>query len=248
MGKPLLLDLFCKAGGAGMGYSHAGFEVMGVDIEQQPHYPFTFHQADAVEFLKMLIGNFLAWLNLSDISAIHASPPCQKYTKSAKQWRKNGKNYPDLIAEIRSLLVETGKPYVIENVPGSPLVNPVVLSGGLFGMNVHRDRLFECSFSIDQPELPLAGKPIKMGRPVKDGDIIQPVGHFSGVPYARLVMGLPWMNQGELAQAIPPAYTEFIGRHLLSTLPANNGVQPSCQAADVDPKPLQSSLWPVATG
>jgi DNA (cytosine-5)-methyltransferase 1 len=194
-----------------MGYSRAGFEVVGVDIEPQPHYPFEFHQADALEYVAQHGAEF---------DAIHASPPCQKYTKAGKQWRGEGKEYADLIDATRSALLKTGKQFVIENVPGSPLINPTLLTGAMFGMLVHRDRYFETSFEIPFFLLPSAMRPVKMGRPVNEGDVIQPVGHFSNVAYAAMQMGIEWMSRKELSQAIPPAYTEFIGRYLMQAIEA----------------------------
>lgn len=199
------LDLFCCAGGAGEGYKRVGFNVVGVDIVPQPKNPHEFVLADA-------IGYLLEHGHKYDF--IHASPPCQAYTKAGKQWRKEGRDYPDLIAKTRDALVMVGKPWVIENVPGAPLIDPIMLNGSTFGIKVHRPRLFESSFKLPQPDVP-AMKPVKMGRPIKEGDIVQPVGHFSGVWYARKEMDLPWMGQKELAQAIPPAYTEWIARKWL---------------------------------
>jgi len=209
------LDLFCCAGGAGEGYRRAGFDVTGVDIETQPKNPHRFIQADALEFLRE---------HGHEYDFIHASPPCQQYTKAGKQWRKEGRVYPDLIAETRGALILSGKPWVIENVPGAPLINPILLNGSCFGIRVHRPRLFEASFALPQPAVPPM-KPVKMGRPIKEGDIVQPVGHFSGVRYAATEMGLKWMGQMELAQAIPPAYTEWIARQWLST--ANSPIRPN---------------------
>ena len=192
-----------------MGYSLAGFDVVGVDIEAQPRYPFEFHQADAIEFISKHGCQF---------AAIHASPPCQKYTKAGKQWRREGKEYPDLVHETRKVLRASGRHYVIENVPGAPLLNPIMLNGAMFSLLVHRNRLFETSFEIPFFLLPVPMKPVKMGRPVNQGDVIQPVGHFSNTKYAAQQMGIDWMTQNELAQAIPPAYTKFIGGFLLQSL------------------------------
>ena len=207
-----LLDLFCGAGGAARGYQRAGFYVVGVDHKPQPRYVGDeFVQGDALEYLR-------EYWHLFDF--FHASPPCQEYTKAAQQWRKEGREYQDLIEQVRDMLRDTGKPYVIESVPGAPLINPVILNGAMFGLNVHRTRLFECSFEIPFFLLPQGKKPVKMGRPVKAGDVIQPVGHFSGVAYAGEQMEIDWMNQGELSQAIPPAYTEFIGLRIMEGLDA----------------------------
>jgi len=208
MTKPKLLDLFCGAGGASMGYYRAGFEVEGVDIKPQPHYPFKFYQADALEF------------PLEGYDAYHASPPCQAYTKAGKQWRKNGRQYPDLIGAVRTRFEGEYRYWVIENVPGAPLFNPVILNGAMFGLRVHRKRLFENSFTVPFELQAQNKKPVKMGRPVrKSDDVIQPVGHLSGVAYAREVMGIDWyMTQREIAEAIPPAYTEYIGGYLINAI------------------------------
>ena len=131
--KPRLLDLFCGAGGAAMGYHRAGFEVIGVDIKPQPHFPLEFHQADALEF------------SLEGYDAYHASPPCQAFSTIAKQIRtmRPGKySHPDLIAPTRDCLVATDKPYVIENVRGASLISPVQLCGSWFGLDLHRLRIF----------------------------------------------------------------------------------------------------------
>jgi DNA (cytosine-5)-methyltransferase 1 len=205
-----LLDLYCCAGGAGEGYRLAGFDVTGVDIRPQPKNPHKFILADALEYLTE---------HGHEYDVIHASPPCQAYTKAGKQWRKEGREYVDLIAATREALQRTGKPWIIENVPGAPLRNPIFLNGSAFGIRVHRPRYFETSFPLAQPEVPPM-TPVKMGRPIREGDIVQPVGHFSGVRYAAKEMGLPWMGQGELAQAIPPAYTQWIGERLLANVPA----------------------------
>jgi len=219
-----LLDLFCGAGGCSVGYSNAGFGgIVGVDNVQQPRYPFEFVLADAVD----LIGTLLAGkpiptdcrlLYLDDFSAIHASPPCQKYART--KYLPTNKEHRDMIGITRELLLESGKPFVIENVMGAPLVNPTVLNGPLLGLPyVHRERQFEChGFDVPFNLIPPLGKPIKMGRRVKHGDIIQPVGNFSNVKYAREAMGIDWMTQKELSQAIPPAYTEYIGKYLLGAL------------------------------
>ena len=128
-----------------MGYYRAGFDVVGVDIDPQPRYPFEFHQADALAFLVEHGHEF---------DAIHASPPCQKYSLAAQQWRSSGQEYPDLVEDTRSALIMAGRPYVIENVPGAPLIDPIVLNGAFFGMNLRRTRWFETSFAIPFVLLP----------------------------------------------------------------------------------------------
>jgi len=202
--KPRLLDLFCCAGGASEGYRRAGFDVVGVDINPQPHYQFEFHQADALTF------------GLEGFDAYAASPPCQKYTQ-AQRIRDN--DHADLIAPIRARLIATGRPYCIENVTGAPLLRPIELCGAMFGLRTYRHRLFECNFPVEQPMHPAHEAPQrKMGRPVQDGEFIKVVGNFSGVDLARKAMGIDWMVRDELREAIPPAYTEYVGRAMLKTL------------------------------
>jgi DNA (cytosine-5)-methyltransferase 1 len=208
--KYRLLDLYCCAGGASFGYEQAGFEVVGVDIEPQPKYRGTFIQSDAIEYLRE---------HWQEFDAIHASPPCQSYSTSSMQFRLNGKVYPDLIEATRIELIKTSKPYIIENVPGSPLIDPVELCGTMFGLRTYRHRLFESNFKIDVPEHPKhINKNAKMGRRAKPDEFIQYVGHFSGVQIVAEMTGLTWLGQYELAQSIPPAYTKFIGEQLISYL------------------------------
>lgn len=204
--KPKLLDLYCGQGGAGMGYHRAGFDVVGVDINPQPRYPFEFIQASALMFL-MEHG--------SEFDAIHASPPCQAYTNAQKI---NKNKHPELIAPTRNLLLELGLPFVIENVPGAPLVAPVELCGAMFGLGTYRHRLFEDGnwFIKLAPEHPKHSFPtVKMGRRPEPGQMMHVVGHFSGVAQARVAMGIDWMSRDGLREAIPPAYTEFIGKQLI---------------------------------
>lgn len=205
--KARLLDLFCGAGGATKGLQRAGFYVVGVDIKPQPHYcGDEFYQADALTY------------PLEGYDAYWASPPCQCYTMAGQQWRNQGKDYADLISPIRKKLKATGKPYIIENVPGAPLINPVVLNGSFFGMILRRRRLFECSFDVPLILIPKEERfNFRMGRRPNNG-IVTPVGHFSDVPYVQKVMGIDWMNQSELAQAIPPAYSEYLGKYLLEAV------------------------------
>jgi DNA (cytosine-5)-methyltransferase 1 len=189
MTRPLLLDLFCGAGGAAMGYHRAGFDVVGVDIEPQPHYPFEFVQADALTF------------PLDGFDAIHASPPCQAYSWSARRWDIER---ADLVMPTRARL--RGVPYVIENVVGAPL---------LFGLEVIRHRLFESNVPMVEPFHP------RHRGTVKDGTYVTVAGHGGdnikgrgGRAAKQTAMGIDWMDDVELNQAIPPAYTEWIGRRL----------------------------------
>lgn len=204
---PRLLDLFCCQGGAGTGYARAGFEVVGVDIEPQPRYPFEFHQADAIEFL-LEHGH--------EFDAIHASPPCQAHTLAQRIQRNE---HPDLIEPTRRALLALGRPWVIENVPGAPLVAPVLLCGPMFGLHTYRHRLFESSVSLTVPEHPEhVARTTKMGRPPREGEYMHIVGNFSGVAAAREIMGMDWANRDGLREAIPPAYTEHIGAQLMQAV------------------------------
>lgn len=215
--KYRLLDLFCCAGGAGQGYREAGFEVVGVDIHPQPRYPFGFIQADALT----LKAEFLATFD-----AIHASPPCQSYSDLAKR-NGNADAWPRLIEPVREMLSEIGLPYVIENVEGAPLLNPVVLCGTMFpGLRVLRHRLFEANFHI---AVPPHGKHPKVhtfdkrkshyGQTNDMIDFVQVTGGGNcTVAAARDAMGIEWMNKGELNEAIPPAYTRHIGKFLMAHL------------------------------
>lgn len=208
--RPRLLDGFCCAGGAGKGYHDAGFDVVGVDINPQPHYPFEFIQADAVEVLND--RNFM-----SQFDAVGISPPCQKWTLAQ---RIQGNEHPDLITPSRQAVKALGLPYVIENVMGAPLIAPVMLCGAMFtGLRVYRHRLFESNFEIQVPDHPEHLAPLrKMGRKPEEGEFMHVVGNFTGVDYARKAMGIPWMVRNELSEAIPPAYTAYVGEALMGLL------------------------------
>lgn len=194
--KPYLLDLYCGAGGCSKGYADAGFEVIGVDIEDQPRYPYQFIKYDAKQFL--------IDYDLSIFSAIHASPPCQQY--SATNHFLN-KQYADDIWDIRFLLVQTEKPYIIENVPEAPLRNSVMLCGKMFGLDVIRHRLFESNITLFVPEHEKHHKQ-------KDVSFMTVTGSGYSIEKARKAMGIDWMIKKEMSQAIPPDYTEFLGRQL----------------------------------
>jgi DNA (cytosine-5)-methyltransferase 1 len=207
---PRLLDLFCCQGGASRGYVDAGWEVVGIDIDPQPRYPFAFIQADALDYLSYN-G---AW----DFDAIHASPPCQAHTKA---WKLNKRDHPKLIAPTRDLLIQTGLPYVIENVEEArdELIDPVMLCGESFELETYRHRLFETNWPLTAPEhLPHMVRTTKMGRVPIEGEYMHIVGNFSGVEKARGIMQMPWANRDGLREAIPPPYTRFIGRQLASAL------------------------------
>lgn len=203
-----LLDAFCCQGGASAGYAAAGFDVTGVDIAPQPRYPFPFHQGDAVAFIREHGAEF---------DFIHASPPCQLDSDCQ---RIRGNTHPDLIGPTREALNATGRPWVMENVRGAlpKLREPVMLCGAMFGLRTYRHRYFETGggFALCQPGHPQHAAPqAKMGRPVPPGHYGQFVGNFSGVPLARQVMGVPWMNRDGIRECIPPAYTRHIGAAFL---------------------------------
>lgn len=215
MSRPRLLDLYSCQGGAGYGYHQAGFDVVGVDLDPQPRYPFTFYQADAIQTLKSML-EVKRRFGTVVYDAIHASPPCQAFTNAQKIM---GNEHPDLLAPTRELLIELGIPYVIENVPGAPLREPVELCGAMFGLGTYRHRLFESNFTITPPEHPRhVIKTTKMGRTPVEGEMMHVVGNFSGVEKARKAMGIDWMTRDGLRESIPPAYTKFIGEQLIQQL------------------------------
>jgi DNA (cytosine-5)-methyltransferase 1 len=207
-----LLDLFCGAGGAGMGYSRAGFEVVGVDLKPQPRYPFEFVQADALEYLHDHGHEF---------DAIHASPPCQHYSRGSKQ-SGTGHLHPDMIEATRSALQASERPYVIENVGDARnwLREPILLCGAMFpGLLTYRHRLFETTFFALAPSHQTHRVKTPRSNVYVEGQFMTVYGHVSPVSKAREVMGIDWpMSQYEVAQTIPPAYTEFVGGHLIRSL------------------------------
>ena len=198
-----------------MGYYRAGFDqIVGVDWRAQRNYPFEFHQADALEYLALLCASGAR--NGDGFDAVHASPPCQAYSLMAYC---TGRTYRDWIPETRLALKQTGLPYVIENVCRAPLENSIELCGTMFGLKVYRHRAFECNLLLLAPgHLPHRDHMIQQGRGCSPKGFITVTGHggFAGyTAYARLAMGIDWMSQEELAQAVPPAYTEFVGRQLM---------------------------------
>lgn len=216
MAKPLLLDGFCKAGGAGMGYHRAGFEVVGVDVEPQRNYPFEFVQADFFEFVAEHGREF---------DAIHASPPCQAHSQMRHLSWLRGREWVNLIPATRDALRSAAVPYVIENVEGARrwMQSPIKLCGSSFGLDVRRHRLFEsnmllfpapCNHDSQEARFPPSG-PTRQN-PMR---VIVVVGGGMqkgiGVADFRRAMDIDWMTGKELSQAIPPAYTEHIGTQLL---------------------------------
>lgn len=216
--KYRILDLFCCAGGSADGYRQAGFEVVGVDIHPQPRFPFEFIQADVMELDKDFLSGF---------DAIHASPPCQSYSVLAKR-NKNGDQWPRLIGPVRHMLKETGLPYVIENVVGAPLIDPVMLCGTMFPgeLRVIRHRLFEANFPIHvrkhrpHPKVhTLDKRKAHYGKTCEWADFVQVTGGGNcSVASARDAMDIDWMTKAELNEAIPPAYAKLVGTCLAEHL------------------------------
>lgn len=210
MSRPRLLDLFCNAGGATRGYQLAGFHVVGVDIDPQPDYcGDEFHQADALEF------------DLAGFDAIHASPPCQSFTAYRRRGSGVGDGYPDLIDPTRRRLEQAGVPWVIENVAGAPLRNAVMLCGSSFGLDIRRHRYFEsnvallappCDHAWQTPRFPSATNRTNLRRTVEVGVWRIPL------EVQQRAMGIGWMPLRALSEAIPPAYTEHLGRQLLAAI------------------------------
>lgn len=212
--RPRLLDLFSGAGGAGMGYAQAGFEVVGVDHRSQLRYPFEFHQADALTY------------PLDGFDAIHASPPCQAYTPLGALHPH--KEYPDLVAATRTELMASGLPYVIENVMAAPLLtaSSITLCGGMFGLRTYRRRRFESPIPLVAPPHPphVIRTATKRRRELWDLGWHVSVTGDVGVYVGPEALGVDWMTGNELCQAIPPAYTRFVGEQLLAAVTASERV------------------------
>lgn len=228
MQRPLLLDLFCCQGGASAGYVRAGFDVVGVDIAPQPRYPFTFIQADAMTYLAEVIASG----EIHRFAALHLSPPCQEYSalKSLKT-----RQYPDLLAAARDLAIASGLPWILENVATAPMAQGVMICGTALGLNVRRHRLFDSSHLLYGP-----------GPCRHDLDDINVYGHNAWnyrprseqwkrtytrtnakqcpvpVAQAKVAFQADWMTLAGLAECIPPAYTAWLGRQLLATLPCGD--------------------------
>jgi DNA (cytosine-5)-methyltransferase 1 len=230
--KPRILDLFCKAGGAARGYQEAGFEVWGVDIEDQPNYRGDrFAKEDALHILDSMFHPWPIW-KAQDFDAIHASPPCQAFTA----YRRSGNvgEHPDLIEATRELLQATGLPYVMENVVGAPLEDPVLVCGSMFEppMDIRRHRLFETNWDLQPPMWPCRHKMQPPDR-FPGGRSKQRTGSSRGLVRATMeigswdipledqkrAMGVDWeITLPELSNAVPPIYTRFIGEQLMAQL------------------------------
>ena len=209
-----LLDLYCKAGGASRGYQLAGFEVVGVDIKKQKRYPYEFIQADCLELMKDM--DFLR-----SFDVITASPPCQTHSITQHLRNAQGKTTSklDLIPETRAALIASGKPYIIENVPDSPLINPIQLCGSAFDLKVRRHRLFESNMRLEGSKCDhkAQGRPIGVYGSLND-EIPQGGKTATNINEARQAMGIDWGIWTELVEAIPPAYTKYLGLQILRSI------------------------------
>lgn len=232
-----LLDLYCGAGGCAMGYHRAGFaQIVGIDIAPQRRYPFTFVRMDAIEALtRFSLGGVGATIiddqgrhwSLEDFDAIHASPPCKPFS-AAKRRNKHESKHPDLLTPTRELLQDLAVPWVIENVTGAPMRPPAIqLCGLMFGLKVFRHRWFESSQMLFAPSHP----PHRGKRIGVDGFCsVHGHGDYSPGNWRSLerkyqhkeawavAMGIDWMTRDELSQAIPPAYTEYVGRQMIAVM------------------------------
>lgn len=227
--RPVVLDLFCGAGGAGMGYWRAGFNVFGVDIVMQPDYPFRFADHDALQVLASIVENGAYLFDGTPIAAAHTSPPCQASCALIKgNQRATASNHIDLIPQTRELLEQTGLPSVIENVQGAKIRRDLTLCGEMFGLDVIRHRYFECSFPVLQPEHIKHRGGVRGWRHGQyfDGPYVAVYGSGGGkatVPEAQAAMGIDWTdNLVSINEAIPPAYTEYVGSQLMATLAADD--------------------------
>ena len=206
-----LLDLFCGVGGASVGYSEAGFEVHGVDLKHGKRYPFTYLRADVLDILQD--ENFI-----DQFDVIHASPPCQTHSITQHLRNAQGKSTSkvDLIPQTRAALIASGKPYIIENVAGSPLINPVQLCGSSFDLKVRRHRLFESNMHLKGSicNHSKQGRPIGIYGSLND-QIPQGGKTAATITEARMAMAMHWAIWTELVEAIPPAYTKYLGLQIM---------------------------------
>jgi DNA (cytosine-5)-methyltransferase 1 len=205
-----LLDLFCGVGGASAGYAKAGFEVTGIDVKHGKRYPFTYIRGDVMA----LDIDFL-----QQFDVIHASPPCQTYSITQHLRNAQGKSTSklDLLEPVRAMLIQSGKPYIIENVKGAPLINAVQLCGSSFGLAVRRHRLFESNLPLTGSLCNHTVRPVGVYGSMRD-EIPGGGKTADTIEQARQAMGIEWALWGELVEAIPPAYTEFIGLQIMELL------------------------------
>jgi DNA (cytosine-5)-methyltransferase 1 len=230
--RPLLLDLYCGLGGSSMGYYKAGFDVIGVDNEAQPHFPFGFYRQDALEFLDQLrVRDFT--LGGRKVQVIHASPPCQRFVALGRgtHWEGFDALPTDLLAPTRAMLRSLDMPYVIENVPGAPMETPITLCGSMFDLKIdagylQRHRLFESNIQLMVPG-PCRHKLMTNSA----GEKLRAMGVYgngrgggelrnrtANADQARALLGIDWGNRAGITQAVPPAYTEYIGKQIMEQL------------------------------
>lgn len=214
MRRRKLADLGSGAGGSAWGYHLAGFDVTGVDIVPQPRFPVIlpyvkFVQADAVEFLREHGHEF---------DAFACSPPCQPYSRMSGCRPGLASTYPELIVPWRDALLEQDKPFIMENVKGAPLRSPVMLCTAAFGRETYRHRFFESNIPLEVPPDPPHLVPASRAGHWEPGTYISIAGHFSPVSKGREAMGIEWMRREELKEAVPPCFTEFLGKQLLQWL------------------------------
>jgi DNA (cytosine-5)-methyltransferase 1 len=254
VGRPKALDLYSCEGGAARGYDLAGFDVYGVDLFtstkggfSRKRYPYPARQGDALFALEMLLADGRLrfdngeGLGLSDFAAIHASPPCQHASAGTRAMRSRGDNrHPALIEPTRELLRRTGLPYVIENVKGAALIDPITLCGTMFGLTavdedgtpleMWRHRLFESNVPLRTWECQhgafsdqVAGSYGGARRDKKEARFVRHGGYVPSKAVQQELLGIDWMTERGMYQSLPPIYTQFIGRSLLDHL--RKGVQ-----------------------
>ena len=221
----VLFDFYCCEGGGGMGYYLAGFDhVVGVDIKRQRRYPFEFHQADSLDVLDALLaGETWQGYTLNDVAAFHASPPCQHDSVTHKL--NQHIIYPRLIAPTRSRLVASGKPWILENVVGAPMWHGVQLCGTMFGLPIQRHRRFDSSHWLYSPGpcrhgglcLDITGEKVRHWRDRNSRGYRTESVHL-GVDAGRAAMQMPWATLHGLCEAIPPAYTRWLGEQLMAAV------------------------------
>lgn len=215
---PLLIDAFCGAGGAGRGYADAGFEVWGIDIKPQSSYPYRFFRGDVFEVLPKLIAKY-------PVAVVHASPPCQAYSKLTNLSPHPRSSYPDLVDQTRELLRSTDRPWIMENVELSPLETPTMLCGTMFGLGasvrgerreLRRHRFFESNQLLyapgpcqhEHPVVNVYGNPGGFDR--RRGRALASASEWGEA------MGIDWMASRDMAQSVPPIFTRFLGEQLLA--------------------------------
>lgn len=201
--RPKALDLYCGAGGAAMGLERAGYSVTGVDILPQKNYPFAFSFGNALD------------ADLSGYDLVWASPPCQNHSRMSGCREGLRDKYLSLIAATREKLKAWGGPWIIENVVGAPLENPVMLCGAMFSLKTYRHRIFESNVSLTVPHHPKHDKKSSKAGHWKNGTLVSVAGNCAPIALAREAMEIDWTTGAELAEAVPPAFSEYLARQTL---------------------------------